>query len=181
MASDDNETTRDHADPADLLQEVYGQLRELAAGHLRRQRRDHTLQPTALVHEAFLKLARGDSRWNDKQHFFAIAATAMRQILLNHAQAKRAAKRNAQRVDITLGQIGAADAASVDLLALDAALAKLDGLDQRFARLVELRFFCGLTMEETAAQLGVARSTLQEDWRFVRAWLARELGVEPGE
>ena len=178
---DGEHSAGDQLDADELLQQVYGQLRDLAARHLRRQRSDHTLQPTALVHEAYLKLARADARWNDEQHFFAVAATAMRQILLNHAQAKRAAKRNANRVDITLGQFGASASSSVELLALDAALSKLEALDARFARLVELRFFGGLTMDQVATQLGVARSTVQEDWRYVRAWLARELGVESGE
>jgi RNA polymerase sigma factor (TIGR02999 family) len=161
---------------AELVPQVYSELRALAASYLRGQRRDHTLQPTALVHEAFLRLVRADaSAWQDRAHFFAVAATAMRQILTDHARRRQAAKRGgAEQVRVTLSGVAAGDS-PIDLIALNDILTKLAALDERQARIVELRFFGGLTEEEVASALGVSLRTVQKDWRSAKAWLLTEL------
>lgn len=159
-----------------LLSIIYDELRGVAARRLQGDGKDHTLQPTALVHEAFLKLAGGAQDWKSRGHFFAVAATAMRQILRDHARAKNAAKRSGKLVAVTLDGLPETDgAAAVDLVALDGALEKLAELDPRQARVVELRFFGGLDAEEVADQLGVSSRTVFQDWRHARAWLYREL------
>jgi RNA polymerase sigma factor (TIGR02999 family) len=157
--------------------EIYEQLHRLAEGYFRQQPRGHTLQPTALIHEAYLKLAgQPDCRWKDRTHFLAVAATAMRQILVDHARSKVAARRGGDRQRITLDEaVVPAPQRDVDLLALDQALERLAGLDERKARVIELRFFAGLTVEETAAALGVSPITVKRDWSMARAWLEREL------
>jgi RNA polymerase sigma factor (TIGR02999 family) len=159
----------------DLLPLVYAELRSLAAKLLRNERPDHTLQPTALVHEAYLRLV--DQRvdtWQNKAHFLAIAATAMRRILIDHARRRRAAKRGGARVTLD-DDVAAETGPSLDLLELDDALARLSALDARQGQVVELRFFGGLGVEETAAVLGVAPATVKRDWTIARAWLHREL------
>lgn len=164
----------------ELLPLVYGQLRALAGIYFRHQPANHTLQPTALVNEAFLKLAASSSDWKDRAHFCAVAATAMRQILQNHARGKRAAKRSADRADVSIDQFATPGGADVlDLVALEDALAKLASLDARQARIVELRFFGGLTHDEIAFVLDVSTRTVEKEWRRVRAWLSRELSEEP--
>jgi len=164
----------------ELVQEVYKKLRALAGSYFRGQPGQHTLQPTALVHEAFLKLAAADPEsWNDRSHFLAVAATAMRQILTDHARRRRAEKRGGHRERVTLSGIAASDSSDVDLLALEEILGKLAAVDERAARLVELRFFAGMTEDEAATALGVSTRTVQKDWRRVKAWLAVELDKAP--
>lgn len=169
-----------------LLPMVYDELRRLAARALRRESPDHTLEATALVHEAYLKLV-DQSRvdWQNRGHFFAVAAQAMRRILIDHARRHHAKKRGGDVRLVPLDEVavllaGSEDAAvaASDLVALDRALDRLAAVDQQQARLVELRFFAGLTLEETATALGVSVSTVKLDWRLARAWLRRELARE---
>lgn len=159
----------------ELLPLVYAELRSLASRLLRSERPEHTLQPTALVHEAYLRLV--DQRvdtWQNKAHFLGIAARAMRRILIDHARRRRAGKRAGARVTLDEA-IAPATGPSVDLLEIDAALKQLAALDQRQARVVELRFFGGLSVEETAGVLGVGTATVKRDWTLARAWLYRAL------
>lgn len=162
-----------------LLPLVYGELHRQAAAYLRRERSDHTLQATALINEAYLKLI--DQRsvdFEDRTHFFAISARLMRQILVDHARTKKREKRggtDAVKVNIELAADVGTDPPDVDLIALDDALARLSNLDTKQARVVELRYFGGLSLEETANALGVSRATAARDWNFARAWLKREL------
>ena len=159
-----------------LIDAVYAELRALARGYLRRERPDHSLPPTALVHEAFLKLV--DQRhvsWQNRAHFFAIAARLMRRILVDHARNRDAAKRDGgQRVPLA-EDVAMVDPLNVDLLDLDGALEKLAAVDPRHSDLIELRFFGGLTVDEAAAVVGVAPATADRDWALARAWLFREL------
>lgn len=160
----------------ELLPLVYEQLRAIAGGYFRRQGANHTLQPTALVHEAFVKLVAAGNDWQSRAHFCAVASTAMRQILQNHARAKRAAKRAGQRAALTVDRLATpAGVDVIDLLALEDALAKLAALNERQARIVELRFFGGLTHDEIAWVLGLSTRTIEKEWRRTRAWLNREL------
>ena len=164
-----------------LVPLVYGQLRRQARLQLRHERAGHTLQPTALVHEAFLRLV-GQSRaqWQNREHFFAVAARAMRRVLVDHARARAAAKRGDGRTLIALDE--APDPAAppaVDVLALDQTLDRLAAIDLRQARVVELRYFAGLSAPETAAALEVSLATVNRDWAMARAWLFRELGGTP--
>lgn len=156
-----------------LLPLLYDELRALAARAMSRERADHTLEPTALVHEAWLRLVDQRQRdWNNRSHFLALAATAMRRVLVNHAEAVGAQKRGGgrARVEVTdVTGLGAGD--PLDLLALDEALSKLAAHDERKARVVELRFFAGLNEEETALALGVTPRTVERDWKMARAWL----------
>ena len=171
----------------DLMPRVYGELRALADAYMRRERAGHTLQPTALVHEAFLRLLRlPPGSVQNRVHFFALAAQAMRRILADHARRHRAAKRGGSAVRVPLeiveGGAGAAPAAGgfpaqpeVAADDLDTALDDLAKLDARQARVVELRFFGGLSIEETAEVLAVSPATVKRDWLVARAWLHREL------
>jgi RNA polymerase sigma factor (TIGR02999 family) len=159
---------------------LYAELRALAASFLGRERAGHTLQPTALVHEAWIRLSsEDDERWSDRAHVFAVSARVMRRVLVDHARGKQAAKRGGDRERITLSPditpMLETDADEVDLLALDEALDRLAQLNERQARVVELRFFAGLTVEESAEALGVSVRTVAGDWRLARAWLARDL------
>lgn len=159
-----------------LLPLVYDELRGLARGMMRGGAAAGTLQPTALVNEACIRLLGvHDPGWNGRAHFFAVAATAMRQILASHARAKRASKRSAPGHRVTLSGTPGVER-DVDLLALDDALSQLAALNPRHARLVELRFFGGLTMEEAAQLMGVSVSSAHRDWRAARAWLGARLG-----
>ncbi len=160
-----------------LFDAVYSELRHLACRHMHAERPGHTLQPTALVHEVYLKLIRQqDARWNDRAHFLAVAARAMRQILINHALARKAAKRGGDRQRTPLSQvIVAADNQALDLGELNEALVRLAHLDPRQGRIVELRFFGGLTNKEVAEVLGVSLRTVEGEWSMARAWLLREL------
>ncbi|MGB0716291.1 MAG: ECF-type sigma factor [Phycisphaerae bacterium] len=164
---------------SNLLPLVYDELRAVAGGYFKRQDPSHTLQPTALVHEAYMKLVGAAGAWNDHAHFCAVAATAMRQILIDHARAKRTAKRSGQQADITIdGLESPSGDLTLDLLALDDALDKLAKESERTARLVELRYFGGLSVDEIAHVIDVSPSTAAREWRHARAWLSRELGVE---
>ena len=179
-----------------LFERLHGELRALAASVFRSQRAGHTLQPTALVHEAFVKMmgARdAPSPWQDESHFFAVAATAMRQILVNHARAKNAEKRGGKRgpgdrtlllndeiVGSPAGGSGAGGGfGNVDVLDLNDALEKLATIDPRKHRVVELRFFAGLTEDEVADVLGVSARTVRYDWIKAKGWLYRELSDAP--
>ncbi len=161
-----------------LMPLVYGELRDLAARQLRRERPDHTLQATALVHEAYLRLVDATSiDWKGRTHFFALAARVVRQVLIQHARVHGAQKRGGDRRRITLVDgIVIMSNPEVDLLELDEALTKLAAVHERQARVVELRFFGGLSVEEVAAALGVSERTVKGDWKVVRAWLRSEMG-----
>ena len=160
-----------------LLPLVYKELRRLAAGYLRREKPGQTLQPTALVHEAYLRLMKDrPDRWQNRAHFCAIAAHSMRQILIERARARGAAKRGGARPRVTLDEaLIAGEDRSIDLLALDEALERLAALDPEQARLVELRFFGGLTVEETAEAMDISPATVKRHWTIAKAWLTREL------
>ena len=159
-----------------LLPQVYEELRALAAAFFQRQPRNHTLQPTALVHEAFVRLVGSDADWNSRKHFFDVAAMAMRQLLTDHARRRAADKRGGGKQRITLDQETPGDPANeFDLVALDEALTELKTLDPRQARIVDLRFLAGLTVRETAEVLDVSERTVKLDWQMARAWLRRRL------
>jgi RNA polymerase sigma factor (TIGR02999 family) len=160
-----------------LMPLVYEELRRVSGSLMRGQAASHTLQPTALVNEAYVKLVNAGEGYANRAHFLAVAATAMRQILTDHARRKRAAKRGGgARAEGEVEQVAAPSGDVIDAVALDDALNRLEALDPRRHRVVELRFFGGLTVEETADLLGVSRSTVEADWRSARAWLAVELG-----
>jgi RNA polymerase sigma-70 factor, ECF subfamily len=160
-----------------LIPLVYTQLRRLAAHYLRGERADHTLQPTALVHEAYLRLTKlYDLDWRSRSHFFATAATVMRRILVDHARAQLANKREAFREAISLEAVLVlSPARSSQLIALDDALIRLAAFDVRQSKIVELRFFGGLSEEETGAVLGISARTVKRDWRVAKAWLYNEI------
>jgi RNA polymerase sigma factor (TIGR02999 family) len=157
---------------------VYEELRQQAARYLRRERPGHSLQATALINEAFLRLIDvKDVQWQSRAHFFGIAANLMRRILVDHARRRDAEKRGGPQVRLTLEDAFAvAREPDVDLLAIDEALNRLAAIDEQQARVVELRFFSGLSVEETAAALGVSPKTVKRDWSVARAWLRREIG-----
>ena len=162
-----------------LLPLVYNELRALAASFLQQQRPDHTLQPTALVHEAYLRMIdQPDVDWKNRAHFFAVAAQMIRRILTDHARAKAADKRGggAARVDLETSIIGE-DSAVLDLLALNETLDELAKLNDRHRQVVELRFFGGLTLREVGEVLGISPETAKTDWRTARAWLRARLEV----
>jgi RNA polymerase sigma factor (TIGR02999 family) len=167
----------------ELLPLVYEELRALAAVHLKRERPDHTLQPTALVHEAYLKLVdQTRAEWRGRSHFFAVAAEAIRRILVDHARVKRAVKRRAPGRRVTIhAELDAEASGDFDLTELDDALNRLAELNQRQSKVVSLRFFGGLSVEETAQVLGVSEGTVKGDWRVARAWLERELSAGTAE
>lgn len=160
----------------ELYDRVYSDLRALAASYLRRRPAGQTLQATALVHEVYLKLVKGGGDWSGRAHFMAVAAKAMRQVLHDRARARRAAKRGGEFHRITLSGIGRGDGPQVDLVALDDALSRLARLDERQYRIVELRFFAGLDVDEVAGVLQVSKSTVEKEWTRVRAWLSKEIG-----
>ena len=161
-----------------LMPVVYQELRKIAAGYLRRERPDHTLQPTALIHEAYLRLMNGaPPSWLSRAHFYGVAARVMRQLLVEHARAHAAVKRGggARKVDLddaTLFSEGRA----ADLVALDDALVALSAFDDRKGRVIELRFFAGLSLDETAEALGISVATVGRELRLAQAWIQRELG-----
>lgn len=160
---------------------VYKELRRLAASRMKGEKANHTLQPTALVHEVYLKLAGGSPvDWRNRSHFFAVAAQQMRRIIVDHARATHAEKRGGGAVAIALDDVGAVTAPlNESMLALDEALRRLEKVDARAARVVELRYFGGLKESETAEALGVGVSTMKRDWEFARAWLASQLKPAP--
>jgi RNA polymerase sigma-70 factor (ECF subfamily) len=162
-----------------LIPLVYTQLRRLAAHYLRGERADHTLQPTALVHEAYLRLTKiHEVDWQSRSHFFATAATVMRRILVDHARAQLANKREGFREAISLEEVLVlSPARSSQLIALDDALVRLASLDTRRSKIVELRFFGGLSEEETGVVLGISVRTVKRDWRVAKAWLYNEMST----
>jgi len=162
---------------SDLLPLVYEELRSLAASYLNNERQGHTLQPTALVHEAYLRLVdQTRVRWQDRTHFFAVAAMCMRRILINHARDRNRLKRGGGMRRVALTELTApGNLSDQALLTLDEALKRLAELDERKARVVEFRYFAGLSVEQTAELLGASPATVKRDWEFARAWLLREL------
>jgi RNA polymerase sigma factor (TIGR02999 family) len=160
-----------------LMPLVYGELRKTAASYLRDERADHTLQPTALVHEAYLRLThQREVAWQNRAHFFGIAAQMMRRILVDHARKRKAAKRDAAAWRVATAEVDASENAP-ELLALDRALEELEQIDPQQAKVVELRFFGGLTVEETAEVAGISPRTVKREWRTAKAWLRREMGA----
>ena len=161
---------------SELVPLVYDELRRLARRYMRHERPDHTLQATALVHEAYLKLIDQRESWQNRAHFFGVAAQVMRRFLVDHARAKLAQKRGGSREEISLdAALAFSPAQSDQFLALDEALERLSRLDPRQGRIVELKFFGGLTDEEVAEVLAISIRTVKRDWSVARAWLFREL------
>jgi RNA polymerase sigma factor (TIGR02999 family) len=164
---------------SDLQQSLYRELRRIAGARMRMERGNHTLQPTALVHEAYLRLAEENpSAWGDRPRILALAAHAMRNILVDHARARRAEKRGAGAIQVTLDEghaVGRDELA--DVLAVDEALARLEEFDPRQARVMEMHFFGGLTFEEIAVEIGVSSRTIKRDWTMARAWLHGQLAT----
>lgn len=161
-----------------LMPLVYDELHRQASRYLRRERQNHTLQTTALIHEAYIRLIdQKNVNWADRTHFFAISAKLMRRILVDHARGKNCIKRGGEVLTIPLDEALISDdkKKEIDLIALDEALNQLAERDERQVRIVELKFFSGLTLEETAAALNVSRATVAEDWKMAKAWLYREL------
>jgi RNA polymerase sigma factor (TIGR02999 family) len=161
-----------------LMPLVYGELRLQAARFLRRENKDHTLQTTALIHEAYIKLInQKNTDWQNRSHFFAIASQAMRRILVDHARTKHRDKRGGDDIKLPLDEALAVPEKekSVDLIALDEALTRLQVIDEQQARVVELRYFSGLTLEDTAEVLKISRATAARDWNMAKSWLHREL------
>jgi RNA polymerase sigma factor (TIGR02999 family) len=174
-------TEGDHAVLDALLPAVYDELRRLAANYLRRERASHTLQPTALVHEAYIRLVdQTRVEWQNRAHFFGVAAQMMRRILVDHARSQAAEKRGGDAQKLSLDEnIDVSAMRPSELVALDEALERLAELDPQKSRLVELRFFGGLSVEETAEVLGVSAPTVKRQWRMAKAWLYGQ--VKPGE
>jgi RNA polymerase sigma factor (TIGR02999 family) len=165
-----------------LIPLVYGDLRKRAEGYLRKERSGHTLQPTALVNEAYLKLVdQTRVKWQSRAHFLAVASRAMREVLVDYARRHRAARRGSGETRVALHDGNAATPPrSLDLLALDVALDRLAALDERQSKLVELRVFAGLTIDETAEALGISTATVSREWKHAEAWLHREMsGLAP--
>lgn len=168
---------RDPAARDELVPIVYEELRRLASQYMRGERGGHTLQTTALVNEAYLRLAGVDRiQWRDRTHFFAMAATLMRRILVDHARQRGRDKRGGGVSVTSLADQAVAPESTVDVIALDEALTRLAVLDAQQARIVELRFFTGLTVEETAEALDISPATVKREWATAKAWLYRELG-----
>jgi RNA polymerase sigma factor (TIGR02999 family) len=166
-----------HSNANKIFEIVYGDLRRVALNLMRKERVEHTLQPTALVHEAYCRLVdQTKVEWQNRAHFFGIAARAMRQILVDHARQRVAAKRGGDWQRVTLvNDLGICADSDIETLELDEALTRLAEMDERMAKVVELRVFGGMTAEEVAHVLGVSRWTVQEDWRVAKMWLNREL------
>lgn len=165
-----------------LLPAVYQELRKLAESYMRKEFSGHTLQPTALVHEAYFKLIDQNAvKWQNRAHFFGVAAQLMRRLLIDHARAKQAAKRGGSQAKISFDEglhWAENEEQSQDILALDNALTKLTAMDARQGRVVELRYFGGLSIEETAEVLETSPATVKRDWALAKAWLFRELSNE---
>jgi RNA polymerase sigma factor (TIGR02999 family) len=161
----------------DLMPVVYRELRRRAGAYLRRERQDHTLQPTALVHEAYMRIVRQERvAWQDRAHFFAIASQMMRRILVDHAREHQAAKRPGAAVKVTLDdRVGAARPRACDLIDLDRALTELERIDPRQGQIVELRYFGGLSEQEVGDVLSISRTTVTREWQTARAWLYRRM------
>ncbi|WP_422016788.1 ECF-type sigma factor [Roseateles sp.] len=169
----------------ELFERLYAELHRIARSHMAREQAGHTLSATALTHEAWFRMAEQTrTRWHNRAHFLAVASTMMRRILVNHAMAKRAAKREAQLVSLSLTdmqdahELVAGDGAA-DVVAVHEAILAFEAVDLRAAKVVELRFFGGLENEEIAEVLGISLATVKRDWTVARAWLRRELGAQP--
>jgi RNA polymerase sigma factor (TIGR02999 family) len=163
-----------------LLSHVYDELHRMAEGRLRSEDPGHTLQATALIHEAFLRLVDADVQWTSRGHFFALAAGVMRRILVDHAKARRREKRGGGGARVTLDEaLLVTPEPAADLVALDDALTRLQEMDERKAKAVELHYFGGLTYEETAEVLGISAATVDRELRMAKAWLYRELAGSP--
>jgi RNA polymerase sigma factor (TIGR02999 family) len=160
-----------------LVGSVYSALRRLAAHYLRGERKDHTLSATDLVHELYIRLSASTPiDWQDRSHFFAVAAQQLRRILVNYARDRQALKRGGKQVKLALSEVSVlAQPSEPDVLDVDEALLRLEALDERAARVVELRFFGGLTEQETAAALNISIATVKRDWTFARAWLSSNI------
>jgi RNA polymerase sigma factor (TIGR02999 family) len=159
-----------------LLPLIYAELRHRAASHLRRERHGHTLQPTALVHEAYLRLVGQKVAWKSRAHFFGLASEMMRRILVDHARGRKREKRDGGWTRVELDEaVATSEQRDVDLVLLDQALTELTELDPQHGRIVELRYFGGMTLEETGEVLGVSPATVKRDWALARAWLYRRL------
>jgi RNA polymerase sigma factor (TIGR02999 family) len=162
-----------------MMRLVYDELRRLAAWQMRSERSNHTLQPTALVHEAFLRLTDSAAlEWESRAHFFAAAARVMRNVLVDHARARAADKRGGGQTRCTLDEAGLAASTplAVDVVAVHEALGRLEALDPKLARIVEMRFFAGMTVPEIAEVVGSSRATIEREWATARAWLRTALG-----
>jgi RNA polymerase sigma-70 factor (ECF subfamily) len=172
----------DRSDTDRLMEIVYGDFRKLAGTYLADETKSNTLQPTAVVHEAFMKLVdHRDVDWRGRSHFFAVGATAMRQILVDHARKKSTQKRGAGHQRVLLDeQLELSPRREADVLALDDALGRLAAIDERRAKIVEMRFFAGMTEAEVAVALGVSKSTVEKQWAATSRWLRRELSEDPG-
>jgi len=157
---------------------MYGELHSLASSYLRRERPDHTLQTTALVHEAYLRLVnQNDAQWNERGHFLAVAAQIMRRILVDHARRRKSDKRGGPVAKLPLEEaLVVVNGQSEEIMMLDDLLSRLAKIDAKEAQIVELRFFGGLSVEETAAAIGVSPTTVKREWSVARKWLAREMG-----
>ena len=173
-------TVADGASLAQMLPQIYEELRQLAGKYLRRERPDHTLQPTALVHEAYIRLLdQRTSNWHNRAHLLAISARIMRRILLNHAEARSTAKRGGGATRLSLDvALDVFDQRNVPAAALHGALRELEALDPRQGQIVELRFFGGLSIEETAEVLGISPATVKREWAIAKLWLERELDAQ---
>ena len=173
-------TRGDHAAVDALLPLIYDELRSLAANYLRRERPDHTLQPTALVHEAYLRMVdQTRVNWQNRAHFFGVAAQMMRRILVDHARAHSAEKRGADFQKLSLDEnIDKAVERGAELIALDEALHEFAEIDKQKSRIIELRYFGGLSVEETAEVLGVSPDTVKRHWRMAKAWLYGRMRAE---
>jgi len=163
-----------------LMPIVYEELRRQAARYLRREQAGHTLQTTALIHEAYVRLVdQRNVQWQNRAHFFGIAAQLMRRILVDHARAKKRVKRGGSDVRVSLADADVAvKGQELDVVAVDEALQRLAAIDEQQSRVVELRFFSGLTVEETAEVMGISKATVKRDWAMAKAWLHRELSGE---
>lgn len=165
-----------------LFERVYSELRAIAGRYMAQERADHTLQPTAVVHEAYMRLCRGPAQlWETRAHFFAAAAEAMRRILIDHARRKRRLKRGGNQTRIALGDVAGQSVGDVDeLLAMDEALQSLEGFDPQMARVVKLRFYAGLSVDETAQALDTSPRSVNRAWTGARSWLRREMTRRAG-
>jgi RNA polymerase sigma-70 factor, ECF subfamily len=163
-----------------LMPVVYQELRRLAGSYLRRERADHTLQPTALINEAYLRLVDQDTpQWESRAHFFGVAARLMRQILVDHARGRAAARRGGDQQKLSLDEVPLfSEQQTVELLAFDEALTRLAAFDERKCRVIEMRAFGGMDVEETAEALGVSAPTIKREMRLAKAWMLRELEIE---
>jgi len=158
-----------------LVPIIHDELRRLARNYMRRERPGHTLQTSALINEAYLRLVDGNVAWKNRSHFFGIAARLMRQILVDHARALSSLKRGGDQVRISLSDVANIGGRAEELIALDEALEDLAALDEQQSRIVELRYFSGLTIEETAESLNISTATVEREWRSARAWLRHKL------